>query len=131
MAVSSSGSVSASSRWTADGRRHCRGLGFLPHGREQRQIVGEPARGRSAPRSPPSRLSTVVARRSTALRQPGEPRHVDAVGAVGGAGGDLVQEHDVAAPLLDPQRVAGQTRQLRRQGGQLVKVGGEQRRGSD
>ena len=39
---------------------------------------------------------------------------------------DLVQEHDLAAPLLDPQRVAGEARQLRRQGRQLVKVGGEQ-----
>ena len=51
---------------------------------------------------------------------------MDAVGAVGRAGRHLVQEHDVAAPLLDPQRVAGQARQLRGQRGQLVEVGGEQ-----
>ena len=52
---------------------------------------------------------------------------MDAVGAVGGAGGDFVQEHHVAAPLLDPQSVAGQSRQLGCQRGELVEVGGEQR----
>ena len=40
----------------------------------------------SAPRPPPAACSTASARRSTAVRQPGQPRHVDAVGAVGRAG---------------------------------------------
>ena len=38
-----------------------------------------------------------------------------------------MEEHHLAPPLLDPHGVIGQIRQLRREGRQLVKVGGEQR----
>ena len=52
---------------------------------------------------------------------------MDAVGAVGGALGHLVQEHHVALPLLDPHGPADQVVELGGERGQLVEVGGEQR----
>ena len=52
------------------------------------------------PRSCASSLaSTAFARAITAGRQPGQLRHLDAVGAVGRARQHLVQEHDVAAAI--------------------------------
>ena len=54
------------------------------------------------------------------LRQPRELGHVDAVGAVGRARRHLVQEHDLALPLLDPHRMADQAGKPCRQRGQLV-----------
>ena len=60
------------------------------------------------------------------FRQAGELGDMDAVAAVGGAGADLVQKHDLALPLLDPHRVAGERRQFGGEGGQLVVMGREQ-----
>ena len=51
---------------------------------------------------------------------------MDAVGAVGGAGRDLVQEDDVALPFLYPHRVAGEAIELRGERGQLVIMRREQ-----
>ena len=45
-------------------------------------------------------------------RQPGELRHLDAVGAVGGARRHLVQKHDVAFPLLHLHRSVGEPRKF-------------------
>src|SRR5277367_5702100 len=45
---------------------------------------------------------------------------MDAVGAVGGAGADLVQKDDVAPPFLDPHRVAGERREFGGERGQFV-----------
>src|SRR5260370_8679455 len=54
------------------------------------------------------------------LRQTGELGDMDAVGAVGGAGADLVQKDDIALPFLDPHRVAGERGKLGGERGQLV-----------
>jgi len=43
---------------------------------------------------------------------------MDAVGAVGGAGADFVQKDDIALPLLDPHRVAGEGGELGGERGQ-------------
>jgi hypothetical protein len=51
---------------------------------------------------------------------------VDAVGAVGGAGGDLVEEDHLALPLLHAERVAGEAGEAGGQRGELVVVGGEE-----
>ena len=55
---------------------------------------------------------------------PGHPAvaagRVTTVQAVGGTGGHLVQEQDIALPLLDPYRLAGERRQFSRERGQLV-----------
>ena len=53
-------------------------------------------------------------------------RHVDAVGPVGGAGCDLVQEHHLLAPLLDPHRVAGEGRECTGEFGELMEMCREQ-----
>ena len=45
---------------------------------------------------------------------------MNAVGAVGRAGRDLVQKHDVTLPFLDPHRVAGERRQFRGERGQFM-----------
>src|SRR5437773_690676 len=62
-----------------------------------------------------------------AIREAGELCDMDAVGAVGGAGRDLVQEDDIALPFLDPHRVTGERRELGGERGQLVVVGREER----
>ena len=59
--------------------------------------------------------------------KPGELGHLDAVGAVGGAGGDLVQEHHLALPFLHPHRGIVQAGQAGGERGQLVEMRGEQR----
>ena len=59
--------------------------------------------------------------------QSGELCHLDAVGAVGGARRDLVQEDDVALPFLHPHGGIEQARQLAGERGQLVVMRREQR----
>ena len=59
--------------------------------------------------------------------KPGELRHLDAVGAVGGAGHDFVQEHHVAVPFLHPHGGVVQPLELRGQRRHLVEMRGEQR----
>src|SRR5207248_7332267 len=51
---------------------------------------------------------------------------MDAVGAVGGAGPDLVQKDDITLPLLDPHRVAGERGELGGERGQFVVMGREE-----
>ena len=93
---------------------------------EQRQIVDQRPRGLAAV----LRLEFCQYRfgaRDHGRRQAGEPRHLDAVGAVGGARQHLVQEHDVALPFLDPHGGVEHPRQLCRQRGQFVIMRGKQR----
>ena len=65
------------------------------------------------------------------LGQPRQARHLDAVAAVGPAGNDLAQEHDVVALLLhcDPQ--VPHSRQGLRQFVEVMVVSGEQRLRAD
>ena len=52
---------------------------------------------------------------------------MDAVGPVGGPGGDFVQEDHLPLPFLDPHTMRGQRRQPFCQRGQFVVVGREKR----
>ena len=88
-------------------------------GAEQRQVVGQP---RQCPAlfaffEHPQHL---LGARRHALGQAGELGDMDPVGAVGGAGADLVQKDDVVLPLLDPHRVAGEQGELGGECRQLV-----------
>ena len=60
-------------------------------------------------------------------RQSGKARDLNAVGAIGGTRRDLVQEDDVALPLLDAHGDVDEARQARGKRRQLVIVGGEER----
>ena len=77
--------------------------------RQDRRRDGRPGR-RASPLS--SCASTSLARLHHGIGKAGEPRHLDAVATVGRALGDLVQEHHVALPLLDPHRDVADARQL-------------------
>ena len=83
--------------------------------------------GRSRSERSSSREDRFARVRSTARRQSGEARHLDAVGAVGGAGHDLVQEDHLAVPLGDLQGRVGEARQALGERGQLVEMRREQR----
>ena len=63
-------------------------------------------------------------------RQPGELRHVDAVGAVRAAGDDLVQEDDAVALLGHGHAEIAHARQHPGQVGEFVVVRREQRLGA-
>ena len=79
-------------------------------GGEERQVVDEGALRALAVGAlelGQDRLGALDDRR----RQAGEARHLQAVGAVGGAGHDLVQEDHVALPFGDPQRRVREPRQ--------------------
>ena len=78
-------------------RRRRSSLPALKSGRSSARRVRAPA---CSPFS--STSSTSSARAITAGGRPGELRHMDAVGAVGGARHHLVQEDDLALPFLDP-----------------------------
>ncbi len=58
-------------------------------------------------------------------REPGQLRHLHAVGTVGGALSYLVQEDHFALPFLDRDGGVLDAVELARQGGQFVVVGGE------
>ncbi len=60
-------------------------------------------------------------------RQPRELGDLDAVGPVGGAGDDLVEEHHVAPVFAHAHRVVGNAGESRRESGQLVIMGGKDR----
>ena len=55
---------------------------------------------------------------------------MDAVGAIGGAGDDAIEEDDLVAPFLDLDRGVGGVGQTVGERGQLVIVGGEQDAGA-
>jgi hypothetical protein len=86
-------------------------LGAPAGGAKERQIVGEVGEGTPFLALFEEGQDLLGARRDT-LRQPGEPCHMDAVGAIGGARTYLVQKDDIPLPFLDPHRVAGERRQL-------------------
>ncbi len=99
--------------------------GRLAQRREQRQILRQETRWR-ARLGRFEALQHLGGAADDGGRQAGQTRHMDAVGAIGPARRDLVQEHHVAAPFLDPHGVGGEPRQAAGEGGQLVVMGGEQ-----
>ena len=100
-------------------------LGRPAGGGEQRQVVDQRVGRRRCGRWPRA-ASAPRGRGRRRRRQAGEAGDLDAVGAVGGAGRDLVQEDDIALPLLDAHGDVVEARQAVRQRGQLVIVGGEE-----
>ena len=98
---------------------------------KQRQIVDTPRCRRAVCRSRllPESLRTSRARATTVVGQARELRHLDAIRAVGGAGLDLVQEHDLVVPLAHVHRDvrrsprgAGQARSARGSGWQTARA---------
>src|SRR5437899_1472026 len=57
--------------------------------------------------------------------QAGEPRHLDAVGMIGGARDHLVQKYHLALPFLDAHRGVVKTIELGRECDEFVEMCGE------
>ena len=88
-----------------------RWLGAAAGGAEERQIVGE-AREGAALLAFFEDGEHFLGALGHALWQAGQLGDMDTVGAVGSTGTDLVQKDDIALPLLDSHRVAGEGREL-------------------
>ena len=93
--------------------------------REQRQVVGQPRRRRAALVAFQGFQHRLGAG-DDGRRQARQPRDVDAVRTVGGAGSDFVQEYRLAPPLAHPHGVAGEIVQPRGKARELVVVRREQ-----
>ena len=132
MASSASRGVMASGRSASSAAASGDGLGVCgaagARGAEQRQIVGKLRRLR--PAVGPFQLGQHFAGpRQHRLRQACELGDVDAVGAIGGARDDAIEEDDLVAPFLDLDGGVGGVREAVGERGQLMIVGGEQARG--
>ena len=92
--------------------------------RRRRSTIGRPPR-ESSSRSRP--LQDLAGARDDRGRQPGEPRDLDAVAAIGTAGDDLAQKHDVVLPFAHGDVEVGDVGQRVREVGQLVIVRREDR----
>jgi len=103
-----------------------------PEERELRALLGRPA----PERHPVERLPRLQRRehapraRHDAAVQPGQPRHLDAVGAARSARRELAQEDDLALPLLHRHVEVAHLRPRLGQGAQLVVVRGEEALGA-
>ena len=102
---------------------------------EQRRAAATPAVADARQRRPAAARQLVALEAGQDLlgagdhrgRQAGQPRHLDAVAAVGAAGDDLAQEDDVVLPLARGDVRVDDARQRVGQVGELVVVRGEQR----
>ena len=113
---SSSGRISLSAASTAEGCCIC---GAARTAAKSGRSCA--SRARAPPCSPRfERRQHLLGAGYDACRQARELRHMNAIGAVGRARRHLVQEDDIALPLLDPHGVASQIRELRCQRRELV-----------